>query len=107
MSALTLRTPSESRIASQSHIEREKEKQVGDSITTKNSATETDTDIQITACLSPDEDGTPFTRSQTPKSHPIVMKTTTTPSTPSTKTSTTHARTRPYPNKCTTEPLDM
>ena len=42
----------------------------------------TDTDIQITATLSPDEDGTPFTRSYTPKSHPVAVKT---PSTSSCK----------------------
>ena len=73
VSALTLRTPSESRLASQSYIEREKEKQTVESQTAKDLVT--DTDIQITATLSPVEDGTPFTRSHTPKSHPVAVKT--------------------------------
>ena len=69
VSALTLRTPSESRIASQTHIEREKDKQK----TTEHKGVQdldADTDIQITAILSPDEDGTAFTRTLTPKPLP-------------------------------------
>ena len=55
VSSLTLRTPSESRLASQIHIEREKEKHaVAESAN--------DTDIQITATLPPDDDGTAFIR---------------------------------------------
>ena len=55
VSALTLRTLSESRLASQTHIEREKEKQAS-------TESAIDIDIQITATLPPDEDGIAFTR---------------------------------------------
>ena len=53
--------PSESRLASQTHIEREKDKQ------TITECKDTETEIQITATFSPDEDGTAFTRIDTSK----------------------------------------
>ena len=54
VSSLVLRNPSESRIASQVLIEHEKEKQAG--------SENADAEIQITATLPPDEDGTAFVR---------------------------------------------
>ena len=79
VSALTLRTASESRIASQTHIEHEKYKQkTTGSKGVKDTDLDTDTDIQIMATLPPDEDGTAFTRTFTPKSQLRTERTLTT-----------------------------
>ena len=64
VSELTLRTPSESRLAAQTHISREKDKQPNKQ---PNKNPDNELDIEITATFSPDEDGMAFTRTMPSK----------------------------------------